>query len=77
MCRNFHLISETGLETYWAPAGLDIHAVQDVVDTLVDRSLLRRDRDNCFNLHDLQISDIPATILAFERYLWRPYECSS
>jgi WD40 repeat protein len=47
-------IPESVLQTYWTPLGLDRFAVQDVVDTLLDRSLARRDTQGRIVLHDLQ-----------------------
>lgn len=47
-------IPEAVLETFWAAAGLSPYEVQDVVDTLVQRSLAQRDAEGCITLHDLQ-----------------------
>ncbi|MEB3830228.1 NB-ARC domain-containing protein, partial [Phormidium sp. CCY1219] len=48
-------IPEAVLETFWKPAGLDKYDMQDVVDTLVQRSLAFRDAEGRITLHDLQI----------------------
>lgn len=47
-------IPEAAAQTLWAAAGLDKYDVQDALDTLVDRSLARRDDRGCLSLHDLQ-----------------------
>jgi hypothetical protein len=47
-------VPEAALQTFWAPEGLDAYDAQDVVDTLVDRSLARRDETGRLSLHDLQ-----------------------
>jgi tetratricopeptide (TPR) repeat protein len=47
-------IPETTLRTFWEPEGLDEYDTQDVVDTLVERSLARRDENGNLSLHDLQ-----------------------
>jgi hypothetical protein len=48
-------IPMAALEAYWEPEGLDKYAVQDVVDVLVDRSLLQRGAGGRLRLHDLQL----------------------
>jgi tetratricopeptide (TPR) repeat protein len=47
-------IPEAALQTFWEPEGLDQHETQDVVDLLVERSLVRRDDKGHLSLHDLQ-----------------------
>jgi WD40 repeat protein len=47
-------IPEAVLETFWKPEGLDIYDTRDVVNELIDRSLLRSDNRGWLNLHDLQ-----------------------
>jgi WD40 repeat protein len=60
-------IPETVLQVLWEPEWLDEYDTQDVVDLLVERSLVRRDEDGCLTLHDLQFdyvrrqhADLPA-----------------
>ncbi|MBL8161412.1 MAG: TIR domain-containing protein [Anaerolineae bacterium] len=48
-------IPETVLETFWALDGLDALDTEEIIDELVDRSLLRRDASNRLRLHDLQV----------------------
>ncbi|MFM6138551.1 MAG: NB-ARC domain-containing protein [Sphaerospermopsis kisseleviana] len=48
------LIPETVLQTLWELEGFDKFDTQDVIDLLVERSLIRRDEKNCLTLHDLQ-----------------------
>ncbi|MBD2627346.1 hypothetical protein H6G56_12835 [Anabaena variabilis FACHB-164] len=47
-------IPEVVLQTFWESEGLDKFDTQDVIDLLVERSLIRRDEQNCLTLHDLQ-----------------------
>jgi WD40 repeat protein len=47
-------IPEAVLQTFWESQGLDQYAAQDMLDLLVDRSLVRRDEDGNLSLHDLQ-----------------------
>jgi hypothetical protein len=47
-------IPEAALQTFWEPEGLNKHDTQDVVDLLLERSLLRRDDKGHLRLHDLQ-----------------------
>ncbi|MBE7468959.1 MAG: hypothetical protein DPW09_03360 [Anaerolineae bacterium] len=47
-------IPEAAAQTLWAGAGLDEYDIQDALDTLVDRSLARRDDRGRLSLHDLQ-----------------------
>ena len=60
-------IPQTVLETFWAPHGLDDLDVEDMLDELLAKSLLRRDDQENLFLHDLQydyitkqIDDLPA-----------------
>ncbi|MBD2295029.1 hypothetical protein H6G06_16450 [Anabaena sphaerica FACHB-251] len=48
------LISEAVLQTFWQSEGLNEHDIQDHINLLVERSLIRRDEKNCLTLHDLQ-----------------------
>ena len=48
------LIPETVLETFWQPLGLDKDDTEELLDELVDKSLLRRDDEGRLTLHDLQ-----------------------
>ncbi|MBD2103169.1 NB-ARC domain-containing protein [Leptolyngbya sp. FACHB-261] len=48
------LLPEAVLRTLWQPQGLDEYDTQDVLERLVDRSLLRRDEQGRLSLHDLQ-----------------------
>lgn len=48
-------LSEATLITLWEPLGLDEYDTVDVVDDLVDRSLVLRDEDGGLTLHDLQV----------------------
>jgi len=47
------LIPEAVLQTFWKPQGLDEYEVQDLLDLLVDRSLIRRDEYGNLSLHNL------------------------
>ncbi|MDF0590402.1 KGGVGR-motif variant AAA ATPase [Candidatus Methanocrinis natronophilus] len=47
------LIPEAVLQTFWRPEGLDEYEVQDLLDLLVDRSLVRRDEYENLSLHNL------------------------
>ncbi|MBT9316840.1 NB-ARC domain-containing protein [Leptothoe spongobia] len=47
-------IPETVLETFWQPLGLDEDDTEELLDELVDKSLLRRDEQGRLTLHDLQ-----------------------
>ena len=47
-------IPEAVLQTFWESEGLDKFETQDVIDLFVERSLIRRDEQNCLTLHDLQ-----------------------
>lgn len=47
-------IPEAVLKTFWAPLDLDEDDVIDLIDELVDKSLLRRDDREQLTLHDLQ-----------------------
>ncbi|WP_068816760.1 NB-ARC domain-containing protein [Phormidesmis priestleyi] len=47
-------IPETTLRTFWEPEGLDEYDTQDVIDTLVERSLARWDEAGNLTIHDLQ-----------------------
>ena len=47
-------VPESVLGMLWAQDGLDRYEVQDIIDTLVDRSLVRRDERNRLTLHPLQ-----------------------
>ncbi len=47
-------IPERALQAYWEPLGLDEYDVQDIIDTLLDSSLIRRNAMGRINLHDLQ-----------------------
>ncbi|HUW84091.1 MAG TPA: NB-ARC domain-containing protein [Phycisphaerae bacterium] len=47
-------VPETVLRTLWESHGLNEYDTQDVLDVLVDRSLLRRDDRGRLTLHDLQ-----------------------
>jgi WD40 repeat protein len=47
-------IPQAVLHTLWAGDGLDKDAVDDILDTLEDRSMLRRDEKGRITLHDLQ-----------------------
>lgn len=47
-------IPEVVLRTFWESESLDKFETQDVIDLLVERSLIRRDEQNCLTLHDLQ-----------------------
>ena len=47
-------IPEAVLETFWAHLGMDEDDIIDVLDELVDKSLLRRDDREQLTLHDLQ-----------------------
>lgn len=47
-------IPETTLRIFWEPEGLDEYAAQDIIDLLVERSLVRRSDTGFIILHDLQ-----------------------
>lgn len=47
-------IPETVLGTFWQPLGLDEDDTEELLDELVDKSLLRRDDQGRLTLHDLQ-----------------------
>lgn len=47
-------IPEAAMLVLWEPTGLKELDVQDLCDTLVDRSLLRRNEDGRYRLHNLQ-----------------------
>ena len=49
-------IPETTLRTFWEPEGLSKYDTQDVIDTLMERSLARRDETGNLSLHNLQCS---------------------
>ena len=60
-------IPEAVLETFWKQEGLDIYDTRDVVNELIDRSMLRSDDRGWLSLHDLQFDyvrkqsgDLPA-----------------
>ena len=60
-------IPEVVLETFWKPEGLDIYDTREVVNELIDRSMLRSDDRGWLSLHDLQFDyvrkqagDLPA-----------------
>jgi hypothetical protein len=48
------LVPEAVLVTLWRPLGMSEAIVHDSIDSLVDRSLLRRDQHGLLSLHDLQ-----------------------
>jgi len=48
-------IPEAVLQTFWALKELDEFDSQDVVDELINRSLIRREKDGNLTLHDLQV----------------------
>ena len=48
-------IPEAVLQTFWRSADLDEYDAQDVIDRLVERSLVRRDEQGNLSLHDLQV----------------------
>jgi len=54
-------IPEATICTYWASDGLDKFEVQDIIDTLIDRSLLTRTADNRVTLHDLLFDYVHAS----------------
>ncbi|MBD2472990.1 NB-ARC domain-containing protein, partial [Nostoc sp. FACHB-145] len=43
------------LQTFWEPEGLDELDVDEIVTTLVNRSLAQQDQSGCLSLHDLQL----------------------
>lgn len=47
-------IPEPAIQAFWSTVGLDTFATQDILDFLVDRSLIRRDDQNRYSLHSLQ-----------------------
>ena len=51
-------ILEIVLETFWQPLGLDEDDTEELLDELVDKSLLRRDDEGRLTLHDLQFDYI-------------------
>lgn len=55
-------IPQTVLETFWAPHGLDDLDVEDILDELLAKSLLRRDDQENLFLHDLQYDYITKQI---------------
>jgi hypothetical protein len=52
-------IPEAAVCAFWAPVGMDEYDVQDALRRLVNLSLLRRDDQNRFTLHDLQYEHYP------------------
>ncbi|MBD2567607.1 NB-ARC domain-containing protein [Anabaena lutea] len=48
------LIPEAVLQPFWQSEGLNTFDTQDDIDLFVERSLVRRDDQNCLTLHDLQ-----------------------
>lgn len=55
-------VPEATLGLYWQAVGLDVHDTREIVDLLVDRSLLRRTQDGEVTLHDLHF-DYARTML--------------
>ncbi len=61
-------IPEAVLQTFWEPLGLDEYDTQDVIDKLVSKSLMSRDKKGNLSLHDLQLDYVrkqtspPATV---------------
>ena len=47
-------IPEAVLETFWKPEGLDVYDTREVVNELINRSMLRSDDPGWLSLHDLQ-----------------------
>ena len=47
-------IPEAVLETFWKPEGMDKYDMQDVVDELIDRSMLHTDDRGWLSPHDFQ-----------------------
>jgi hypothetical protein len=50
------VIPIAALDVYWAPLPLSHFGVENVVDALVDRSLLQQDADGLFRMHGLQLA---------------------
>jgi hypothetical protein len=50
------------LDAFWEPLGLETYDVQDVVDALVDRSLVQRSADGRLRLHDLLVDFAAKTV---------------
>lgn len=55
-------IPEAAIHSFWRPVGFDESSAQDVLDKLVDSSLLRRDDGNRFTIHDLHRDYVRANI---------------
>jgi hypothetical protein len=51
---DFAVFPEAVLHTLWEPGGLDLYDCRDVLNRLVERSLVRRDERGRLSLHDLQ-----------------------
>ena len=69
------IISESVLATYWKPEGLDIYDTQDLIDRLVDRSLLRRNNAGYVTLHDLQYDYVRQQTRDLTKYHQRLATC--
>jgi WD40 repeat protein len=54
-------IPELVLQTYWSVSGMTPYQVQDAIDVLFDRALVRKDEADRIVLHDLQCDYVKAT----------------